>query len=132
MKITKKTQIAIILINFLSAQNKIVTITMAAQTLKIEKNHLKSVVNILSKGKILSTSFGPKGGVELTRKGQNITFIEIFNLFNEISLDCSFKENEMGCDNCILQNECTLEKAIISITLHLSNELSFKVNMKQI
>jgi Rrf2 family protein len=67
---------------------------LIAEKLHSSKNHVAKVLQILVKNNFLSSVRGPKGGFVLSRPSENITLMEVYELF-----DGKYSDNTCGVES---------------------------------
>ena len=75
-----------------------------ATKLQASSNHLSKVLQKLVKHTLLHSARGPQGGFSITRKLEDITLLEIYELFEGplSSSPCLFKHEICAGDKCIM------------------------------
>lgn len=111
MRITKRTNIAIRLLMYCSANpDRLVTKAEIADCCNISENHLAQVINQLGQLDYLATQRGRKGGMSLARPASEI---RIGQVFRHIEGALPIAECFADADNtCPLSNACRLKVAL--------------------
>ena len=75
-----------------------------ATSFGVSVNHLSKVLQRLVKAGLLTSIKGPLGGFELTKKCEDITFLEIYEAIDgKINSGCClFGKQVCNCDECIM------------------------------
>ncbi len=111
MRITKRTNIAIRLLMYCSANpDRLVTKAEIADCCNISQNHLAQVINQLSQLGYLDTRRGRKGGMSLARPASGI---RIGDVFRHVEGALPIAECFADADNtCPLSSACRLKVAL--------------------
>jgi Rrf2 family protein len=80
--ISEATNIAIHSMALISASKDELNATQIADMLKLSKNHVAKIMNILARQRFVSSTRGPKGGFKMLRESGSISLLEIFELMD--------------------------------------------------
>jgi Rrf2 family protein len=100
--------------------DRIVSITELVNELDTPRPFLRKILQSLSSGGILKSHKGKNGGFELAKKPENISLIDIIEIFQgkfKLS-ECIFKK-----DLCPNINNCVLKSRIDSMEIMIENSL---------
>lgn len=78
--ISEATNIAIHSMALISASKDELNTTQIADMLKLSKNHVAKIMNILARQRFVTSTRGPKGGFKMLRKADSISLLEIYEL----------------------------------------------------
>lgn len=80
------------------------TVKDIANNFGVSANHLSKVLQRLVKAGLLSSTKGPLGGFEITKKCEDITFLEIYEAIDgKINTGCClFGKDLCNCGTCIM------------------------------
>lgn len=120
MRLTTKTDYCIRVLIFLQQQSRRVKIQEIAEAYEISKNHLSVAVNRLSElGYVTSTS-GPKGGIEL-----NLNFIDhsLYDLVSKLECFDIAQCFNSALPTCKLSSTCKLKAMLGRATQAFLDEL---------
>ena len=119
--ITRDTDYAIKAFAYLSEnKGRIISITELVEKLKEPKPFLRKILQTLANNKILNSYKGKNGGFELAVRPENLTLLDIIEVFQgkfKIN-DCLFKK-----DICPNKSKCLLKSRIDSIEKQVEEEL---------
>jgi len=104
-KISEATAIGLhVMIYMANRVDKTCSLQEITKKFKISEHHLSKILQRLVKLKILKSSKGPKGGFSIIAKYKDITFLEIYEIFqgNILEHDCIFTSNPGDCSKCIM------------------------------
>lgn len=75
-----------------------------ANNFGVSVNHLSKVLQRLVKANLLKSTKGPLGGFEITKKCEDITFLEIYEAIDgKLSTGCClFGKDLCNCETCIM------------------------------
>jgi len=112
LKISEAASIALhSMIELAKNQDKLVSVKDMAVKLDVSANHLSKVLQRLSKSGYIRSIKGFNGGFKLLVKPENLTFLEIYELF----------DGKLKASNCILARKqcgcgCIFGDLVLSIT----------------
>ena len=78
--ISEATNIAIHSMALISASKEDLNASQIADMLKLSKNHVAKIMNILARQRFVTSTRGPKGGFKMLRKADSISLLEIYEL----------------------------------------------------
>lgn len=120
MRVTTKTDYCLRVLIYLQQHKKKVKIQEIADEYKISKNHLSVAVNKLSElGYITSTS-GPKGGIEFNKQVEDKKVSELVAKVEDFDIVECFNSKT---NTCTLSKNCKLKKMLHSATNAFLTEL---------
>lgn len=101
------------------AQNsdKLISVKDIASELNVSANHLSKVMQRLNKAGFIDSIKGYKGGFKLIRKPQEITFLEIYELFDGKIKEAKCLLSEKRCTG-----ECALGDFIPSVNAQIKEK----------
>ena len=132
LKLNRRTEYALLALRFLSAPDrKVASVRAVAQHYAIPEPLLAKVLQRLKRGGLASSTKGASGGYALTRQLDNVSLIEVLELFDESTHLVSCIEQEGGCE-CHLHPICEIRNGMLSLNelmtvqlRHLSVETFF-------
>ena len=80
--ISEAANIAIHSLALISASKEELNASQIANMLKLSKNHLSKIMNLLARNKFVTSSRGPKGGFKMLRESNSISLLEVFELMD--------------------------------------------------
>lgn len=120
LKISEATTIALHAMMILTKnQDKLVSVKEIAKALDVSANHLSKVMQRLNKAGFIESIKGYNGGFKLAEKPENISFLEIYELFDGKIKDANCLLTEKKCDN-----ECVLGDLIITLNKQVKEKFS--------
>jgi Rrf2 family protein len=112
--LTKKTRYALAAMRRLAKEygNGTLLINEIAETEKIPKRFLETILLELKNNGILSSKLGKKGGYYLNRKPEDVSVLEIVRLFEGAValIPCTSEKYYEPCENCLNEKECNIKK----------------------
>ena len=95
------------------------TAAVCASELSLSPSYLAKVLQVLSRGGLLSSSRGAAGGFELCRDASRITCMEVMSLVDgpPPERDCLFREAVCSKGDCALKVMCDRVSLSVSETL---------------
>jgi Rrf2 family protein len=112
--LTKKTRYALAAMRRLAKGygNGTLLINEIAETEKIPKRFLETILLELKNNGILSSKLGKKGGYYLIRKPEDVSVLEIVRLFEGAValIPCTSEKYYEPCENCLNEKECNIKK----------------------
>jgi Rrf2 family protein len=112
--LTKKTRYALAAMRRLAKEygNGTLLINEVAETEKIPKRFLETILLELKNNGILSSKLGKKGGYYLNRKPEDVSVLEIVRLFEGAValIPCTSEKYYEPCENCLNEKECNIKK----------------------
>jgi Rrf2 family protein len=112
--LTKKTRYAMAAMRRLAKEygNGTLLINEIAETEKIPKRFLETILLELKNNGILSSKLGKKGGYYLNRKPEDVSVLEIVRLFEGAValIPCTSEKYYEPCENCMNEKECNIKK----------------------
>lgn len=96
---------------------KRVNVKVLAKRLGASQAHLAKVFQILSKNGIVNSLRGPTGGFGLNKEAKEISFLEIYEIFDG---KVTFHSCPFGKDDCAFTS-CIFSKSINKISLEIYN-----------
>lgn len=98
-------------------KNRLVSVKEIAAALDVSANHLSKVMQRLNKAGFIDSIKGFSGGFKLIRKAEDITFLEIYELF----------DGKLKDSNCLLsEKKCHGECAFGDLIFSLNNQVKEK------
>lgn len=90
------------MIELAKSQDKLVSVKEISEKLEVSANHLSKVMQRLNKAGFIDSIKGFHGGFKLSAKPENVTFLEIYELFDGKLREssCLLVEDRCG-DKCI-------------------------------
>jgi len=103
INISEATTIAIHSLALIGREKRQLNASEISRITKFSKNHLAKVLQTLVKQGYLKSMRGPKGGFTLSYKPEDVTLLEIFEIFEgKITVDyCSGHVDDCPFENCI-------------------------------
>ena len=91
-------------LTLMARTNKMLNAHEIADMMSFSKNHLAKVMQVLVRYEYVSSIRGPKGGFFLKKKPQEISLLEIYEIF----------EGKLLVQNCALhsEHECPFKKCV--------------------
>lgn len=116
VKFSEATYIATHGMVYIASNNEGLNVDQIAEKLFSSKHHVAKIFQTLVKKGYLISKRGPTGGFHLKKKPEDISFLELYELFEgEVSIgDCPLDKE----DHCPFDNKCIME----DVTKHLSQE----------
>ena len=113
LKITKRTEYALIALSYINSRNKITTSKEIAEKFSIPFENLSKILQFLAKSNIIKPIYGPNGGYRIK---QNLAHVSLWK-FIEIM------EGPLGIADCIINYECNQsESCNIKTPINIINE----------
>ena len=109
MRLTAKTDYCLRILIHLQKHNKKLKIQEIADELQVSKNHLSVAANLLSELGYISSSSGPKGGIEFNKSCEESTVGEFMEKAEHFDLVECFNESK---NTCTLSPRCKLKKML--------------------
>lgn len=128
MKLTTKTDYCLRVLIYLQEKGEKAKVKEIAEAYGISKNHLSVAVNKLSELGYVTSSSGPKGGIEFNHGFANKTLKDLVTKTEAFHIvECfDFEKNQ-----CTLTPSCKLKHAIKKSTIAFLDELD-KVTIKEL
>lgn len=117
LKISEAASIGLHALIFLAKNDGLVSVKEIATRLNISANHLSKVMQRLNKAGYIDSIKGFNGGFKLTVKPEEVTFLEIYELFDGKIKDSSCL---IGRENC--PNDCIFGDLISSINKQVKDQ----------
>lgn len=112
LKISEAASIALhAMIELAQNQDKLISVKEISAKFDVSSNHLSKVMQRLNKAGLIASIKGFNGGFKLTVKPEEVTFLEIYELF----------DGKLRTTNCILQKHDCGDKCIFG-------DLIFSIN----
>jgi Rrf2 family protein len=101
-------------------------INQIAESEKIPKRFLESILLELKKNGYLGSKLGKKGGYYLLKKPEDISLLEVINLFEGTVafLACTSEKFYKPCEHCKDENTCSIRSTFKDIREYTFNKLS--------
>jgi len=82
------------------------SVTDLAEMMSSSRHHIAKVMQRLTKGKLISSSRGPKGGFVISKKPENISLLNIYEIIEgEVELStCPMDYHECKFNNCLFSD----------------------------
>lgn len=109
----------------IAGSDKMLNAIDIAQRMNFSKNHLSKVLQMLVRRDYLSSIRGPKGGFRLKKQAQDISLLEIYEIF----------EGRIASQECYLHNktECPLVLCVFGgLTCRFSQEFENYLKNKKL
>ncbi len=105
-KFSEATAIALHSIIYINNKKDVCCVTEISHKYSISKNHLSKVLQRFVKEGILKSVMGPKGGFEINDKYKNMTFMQVYEIFEGKykSHKCLFNNKVGNCKKCIMSD----------------------------
>lgn len=65
----------------IAKSKKMINAVEISDTMKFSKNHLSKVLQVMARYEYISSIRGPKGGFSLKKKAEEITLLEVYEMF---------------------------------------------------
>ena len=106
IKISEATAIALHSLIYINNKNDICSLKDIAERYNISANHLSKVLQRLVKEDILISIKGPSGGFNIKPEYKNITFMNIYEIFEGKFKEhkCLFNNGVGDCKTCIMSD----------------------------
>lgn len=103
LKISEAASLAIhAMIELAKSNDKLVSVKEISTKLEISANHLSKVMQRLNKAGLIDSIKGFNGGFKLAVKPEDVTFLEIYEIFDGKIKDCSCLLVDERCgDKCV-------------------------------
>ncbi len=105
--ISVASSIAVHSLALIAVSNEQLNAGQIADRLKLSKNHISKVLQLLSKQKIITATRGPSGGFKLLRNPEGVSVFEIIEIVDgrvDIAL-CSHGEETCPFEECVFGDE---------------------------
>jgi len=119
--ISVASSIAVHCLALIAVSNEMLNAAQLADRLKLSKNHISKVLQILSKHKIISATRGPNGGFTLLRNPESVSLFEIMETIDgRISIaECGHEEDSCPFEECVFGDE--RQRLILEFKEYYSN-----------
>lgn len=106
LKISEAASIALHAMTYIAFHDETASTKNIAKNFGVSINHLSKVLQRLVKADLLKSTKGPLGGFELTKKCEDITFLEIYEAIDgKINTGCClFGKTVCNSSECIMGN----------------------------
>jgi len=105
--ISVASSIAVHSLALIAASDEMLNASQIADRLKLSKNHISKVLQLLAKFKIITAMRGPSGGFKLLRDPESVSVFEIFEIIDgkiEVA-HCGHVEETCPFEDCVFGNE---------------------------
>ena len=104
VNISEAASLALHSLALIAKSEKMINVIEISKNMNFSKNHLSKILQVLVRNDYLKSIRGPKGGFELKKKAQEITLLEIYEIF----------EGKIACHTCAMKNneKCTFNNCI--------------------